>query len=171
MLNCALVIGSAGGVWEEVAEAKRLYCFDCIIAINSAGVSYPDAFDHWVSYHIDLFPHWIDLRKKAGYPDVTSFWSSVFRGATIHHKTKFPVQRIPCNGGSSGLIATLVGLKLCQSVVLTGVPLDPNRAHFDLPGSWDEAILHRKAWETYLPELKGRVTSMSGWTKELLERV
>lgn len=169
MNKYALVIGSAEGVWDEVERANRLHPFDCYIAVNFAGVHYARV-DHWVSFHVDLFPHWISLRTKAGFQPVKSFWTSTYQGSQARRTyiKDHEVQLIRCEGGSSGLIGALVGLKLAEKVVLAGIPMDPNRDHFNKPGAWDEALAYRQAWQMYLPQLKGRVTSMSGWTQELL---
>src|ERR1700693_5685347 len=121
MHNCALVIGCAADVWKEVEEAKRLHDFDLYIAVNSAGVDFPEHVDHWVSFHIDLLPHWSSLRTQRGFSEVTSFWSAIYRGSPLSLKAKLPIQRIPCNGGSSGLIGALVAVKLARGAALAGM--------------------------------------------------
>jgi hypothetical protein len=165
----ALVIGCANGVWDEVEHAKRLYPIDCYIAINHVGVHY-ERVDHWVSFHVELFPHWVGLRKANKLPPVKSFWTSTYTGSQLRRSfiEDLEIQRIRCEGGSSGLIGVMVGLKLAEKVVLVGIPLEPNQDHFHKSGAWDEALLYRQAWLDYLPQLKGRVRSMSGWTQEIL---
>lgn len=168
MHECALVFGRAVGVWDEVKAAKRLCNFDLVIAVGSAGVDYPTHIDHWVTFHVDLFRHWCELRAKAGRSRVESFWTANYRGSPLHPNYNWPLKRVDCNGGSSGLIGTMVGLKLAKRVVIAGIPMDPNRNQYDKNAPWTEAMKHRKAWETYLPQLKDRVRSMSGWTQTLL---
>src|SRR5690606_41623878 len=77
--------------------------------------------------------------------------------------------------GSSGLLAMIVALDAlgCHRVALCGVPMD-NRPHFresrvHVPGKpWGAARTHRRAIERVLDRLRGRVRSMSGWTRDVL---
>lgn len=166
----ALVIGAAGGVWEEIEAAKQLCQFDVIVAVKRIGYDYPHHIDHWVSFHAALFPDWIALRRRKGYPDVPYYWTSTYRGNARYGNEAYGVKLnlIKCEGGSSGLIGAMVGLRYAHRVVLAAIPMDPERGHYNKEGSWREAVKHRKSWEDALPELQGRVRSMSGWTKELL---
>jgi len=72
-------------------------------------------------------------------------------------------------GGSSGLFAARVGLEVLkyERVVLCGIPMEAT-AHFNRPEPWADAIPSRQGWLEALPVLKGKVFSMSGWTRELL---
>lgn len=167
----ALVFGAAGGVWDEVAAAQQLTSFDAIIAVKRVGYDYPGHIDHWVSFHVGMFPDWIERRRRRGYPEVANYWASTYRGnIRVRDEIKHPlVQRVHCEGGSSGLIGVMVALKLgIDKVVLAGIPMDPDRAHYNSQQPWQEALQHRGAWQTYLPKLQGKVRSMSGWTQTLL---
>lgn len=169
MKKRALVFGRAVGVWDEITAAKAICDFDVVIAVGSAGVDYNGRIDHWVSFHIDLLPHWTDQRVKAGGSRVDSYWTAIYQGSPLYIHFKHPLKRVHCNGGSSGLIGAMVGLELAEHVVLAGIPMDPDRHQYDHPAkAWDEALKHRKAWMTYLPKIGDRVRSMSGWTRELL---
>lgn len=168
-----LVFGAAGGVWEEVAAAKELTSFDVVVAVKRVGYEYPEHIDHWVSFHAAMFPDWIIKRQKKGYPECPNYWTSTYKGNVRYRRgeTKYPnVHRVVCEGGSSGLIGVMVALKVSPNpkIVLAGIPMDPDRGHFNKKGPWHEAVKHRKAWETYLPDLKDNVRSLSGWTQQLL---
>lgn len=71
--------------------------------------------------------------------------------------------------GSSGLFAVKVALIDLgyEDVVLCGVPMTAT-PHFDDNVPWPEVDLFKLGWEQALPQIDGRVRSMSGWTRELL---
>lgn len=179
-LVLALVVGRASGVWEERLAAIQLATPDTILVVNGAGVDHPGPFDHWVSWHADLFPKWLALRRQTGQEAPSSFWTARYRGHTRkagrRPRGRSVPEPIPLKyvdgtfGGSSGLIAVLVALDKLQvtHVILAGIPMSPERGHYDNSMSWSEGMRHRKAWTTLLPRLLPRVRSMSGWTAELL---
>ena len=166
----ALVIGRANGVWQEVNEAVLKFGpFYQTIAINSAGCDCIIPFGHWVSFHADLFPLWITKRKALGKSvEGITFWTNSHGRKRTSVEKELDVRQVFwTDGGSSGMIAVRVALGLgAERVVLAGVPLDPERGHYNMPGQWDEALIHRKAWEKCLIELAPTVRSMSGWTRE-----
>lgn len=170
----AVVFGRANGVWSELAEAQKLCEFDYVVGVGSAGVNYPGFMHAWVSFHDDLFPLWVEKRQEKGYPPAESYWSYLPKPSVVvkRHKLPVPVQRIKGEGGSSGLIATLTALEGLKAdlVVLAGIPMHPDHGQYDDDGAkpWREAVKHRKAWETAMPRLLGRVKSMSGWTQQVL---
>lgn len=161
----ALVLGGADCVWRDLRAALDMSTFDLVVAVNAAFRDFPGHVDHAVSYHSDLLPFWTEQRREAGLPGPGKYWSSEGQRHIIGVEMGF----VPAWGGSSGLIGAQVGLEVADKVVLCGVPLDPDAAHFDKPGAWDEAVKHRAAWQDHVDDL-GRVRSMSGWTAELLGR-
>jgi len=166
MFDHALVFGRADGVWAEIEAAKRQHVFDVVVAVGSVGIDYPGHIDCWVTYHANRFPQWVKKREAKQRPPAKQYWTA---RSTLKYKPIFRINQIECYGGDSGLIGTLVALRLARRVTLAGIPMDPERGQYDSAESrWDEALNHRAAWERHLPELKGRVTSMSGWTKQLL---
>lgn len=60
--------------------------------------------------------------------------------------------------GSSTLLAVLHGLNRFDEVVVAGAPLDHPAYH-----------TYRMGWESKAEVMRGRVESMSGWTKTFLE--
>lgn len=160
----ALVLGGAAGVWEEAAEARKLFKPDILVATNHAGRDSPEPVDHWVSYHVELLPMWIAAREQAGLPAAGAYWSVERRHLAT---TTLEVQRLPNWGGSSGLLAVQVALHLgADRVVMCGVPMTI-APHYDSEASWRDSGNYKKAFVTRQTQLTA-VRSMSGWTRELL---
>lgn len=65
--------------------------------------------------------------------------------------------------GSSSLLGVLAALKMgYEKIILAGCPLEGKN---DKGGSYET---FRAGWEKKLPEIKDRVRSLSGWTREIL---
>ena len=170
-----LVIGRAATVWDELAAARELSRFDALVVINVVGRDIKEPFDHWVSYHPELFRLWMEKRRVAGlplYPQV-KLWSGRSRsGKKLGYKLNLPLpfDHVEMWGGSSGLLATVVALRRLEAthVVLCGVPM-MSTARMDDSTNWrlDEVTAYRGDWVKEAPRLT-RVRSMSGWTQELL---
>lgn len=163
----ALVFGRGGYVWEEIAAAMELCTFDQVIAVNRAGCDYRGKLDHWVSFHADLFPLWIAQRSKNGYDLGMDFWTNAHGRKRSPLEDTLGVRHVDCMGGSSGKVAVEVALHIgCTKVILAGIPMEPAHGHYDESGAWDEALIHRRAWEKDYERLAPFVRSMSGWTKD-----
>lgn len=158
----ALVLGGARCVWEDYDAALRLFKPDVIIGINDIAIHVPEV-DHWVSMHPDKFPMWMDMRAK-NTDRVPTFWTS-------RHKKKplvfnYPIEEVNSRGGGSGLLATRVAMFLgSQQIVLAGVPLKVEEAHFFNDKPWTECMWYRRGFEK-CPAILPYVRSMSGWTRE-----
>lgn len=165
----ALVFGRAQGVWDEMVAARKLLGrFDLVIGVGHAVCDYPGHVDHWVSFHTELlYSFWVKTRRERGFTDVANFWTALSNGRV--RSTLDGIKTVSVNGGSSGLIAAMVavGPLAVDRVVLCGIPMQPS-PQYDNPMPWREAEKHQAAWQAYLPQLAGRVKSMSGWTRELL---
>lgn len=154
-------------MWEDQAEALKLIGEpDFILATNETGRDFPGRIDHWVSMHPEKMAAWVKERRAAGRSEAGTLWYP-------RHKQPpagFMMSKAPSWGGSSGLLAVTVCLKaiLCERTVLAGIPLTTEGAHYFDKRRWVEAHRYRTAWVRYLPELRNRVKSMSGWTRELL---
>lgn len=164
----ALIFGRAKGVWEELEQAKALGDFSVVIGVGGAAVDYPGVLHHWVSFHTDLFAHWVTKREGKGYPPAGEFWSCNYRNRPARVKTPVPVSLVDCNGGSSGFIALKVALEKLDAhrVVLAGIPMTHEGGQYDTADQWTEAHKYRREWLEHLDMIKGRVRSMSGWTQE-----
>lgn len=166
----ALIFGRAKTVWEEIAAAKELSHFDYVLAVGPVAIDYPGEIDAWVWFHTELFEDCALRRAHKGHPPARSYWANLRRGI-LQPKREVPhVNRIDCDGGASGLIATYVALDYFKAthVVLAGCPMTAEGGQYDTPKPWREAVKHRQAWLDNQAKLKERVRSMSGWTAELL---
>lgn len=167
-----LIVGRAASVWDEVAAAKALADYDTVIVINIMGRDYREPFQHWVSYHPELFETWSRGRSEP-FPAGLMYWSGILKGRKLGERSKvgraLPLQYVNFSGGSSGLLAVkvaLIGLGL-DRVVLAGVPME-NSARYDDGQPWSEARAYQQAWREEKVSLMGRVRSFSGFTAELL---
>lgn len=165
-LKRGIVLGGADCLHADLAAARALFIPDVIIATNNAGRDYPDKFDHWVTMHPDKLKTWVAERREKGLPDARQLWCP-------RHRTPPPgieCLTAPSWGGSSGLFGIVVGLLAVElhKIVLVGCPMLAANAHYDDKRVWAEASRYHSAWQRYLPEIKYKVRSMSGWTKELL---
>lgn len=159
----AAVLGGARGVWAELAELEAMIGRrpDLIVATNDAGVVYPGRLDAWATLHHERFAEW--RRRRTGNTDYRAFI----------HAPHVAVQAdvVPDRwSGSSGLYAAQVALSHlgARGVVLCGVPLDADRAHFFNGAPWTDADVFRRGFEAALPVIRETVRSMSGWTRDLL---
>lgn len=170
----ALILGGARNLFSEIEKAESLFTPDIIIATNHAGVNFARPFDYWCSFHPDKFPDWIERRRKFDRPMPPMLVTARHRRSVVMVLTKktdlgIPIRFIDSWGGSSGLLAVTLALGLgCQRVVLAGVPLEKQDAHFDSDKPWLEASKYRAAWLQHVPQMRKRVRSFSGWTAEQL---
>lgn len=169
-MTSAFIVGRAKNVWNEVSKAREEFGpFDHVVVIGSTGVDFTGDFDHWVSFHVDLFPSWKISRARRGFKTDQTLWTCRQQGRRNSPKYA-DVKIVDCEGGSSGLIAVMVALieLKCDKVILAGIPMDAKAGQYDTNAVWREAIKHRTAWEQNVGRLAGAVKSMSGWTQELL---
>ena len=178
----ALILGSAACLDADLEAffALPVRAF-IVVACNDAGWRWPGTLHHWFTLHPERFSEWEPRRAALGHPPGYVRW-------TVHANESAggPVDRtMACEtpgmrgDGTSGLSAAWLGWKLVGRGVLCGVPLD-RRPH--MPGATalgpfetadaaaDEARLARAraVWERDTPLFRGRLRSMSGWTRELL---
>lgn len=155
----ALICGGAACVWDDL----RAYGphSGIVLAVNDILAVYPHRVDHFASLHCEKLSRWSAEREKRGGNMDFVTWTRPEKGGADRLLSGW-------SGGSSGMFAVGVALDLgCTSVVLCGVPMtaDP---HFFGGAPWDACMIHREAWERRLPDMQGKVFSMSGWTQELL---
>jgi hypothetical protein len=157
----ALVLGGASCIWRDLASLGR-WAPDLVIATNDAGTVYPHRIDAWATLHPEKLVGWrLDRWRNGGNGDYLT-WS---------RRNPELVDRILTgwNQGSSGMFAVGVALEMgAERVILAGVPMQAEAAHFFDPAPWDAVHHHRDAWEKRADQMRGRVVSCSGWTRELL---
>ncbi|MGB3833799.1 MAG: hypothetical protein WA975_18260 [Mesorhizobium sp.] len=179
----ALVLGSADGVWQEIAAAQALTRFDAVVAVNDMVMFWPGPLDCAVTLHPEKMRDWLDGRAaRRGAPPKRlachAEWKAWFKELGIPETLPLPFDVVASfaftgqsDSGSSGLFAVKVALQELgfAKAVLCGIPMSIEGAHFRTPDRpWPSAIRHRAGWEQALPHLQGRVRSMSGWTATLL---
>jgi len=175
----AAVLGCARCIWDDLEKLKSLVDINKIgiIAINNMIMHYHGRVHHGVSLHPEEPPLWRALRKTN-------------HGETSHVHTHS--HRIPKNndntfiknhgldfiwdierqgGGSSGLLAVMIGLALgYNKIILAGVPLDGNGHFFDPPetvtGQFSGMNIDLEWKWANDKYIKGRVRSLSGRTRE-----
>ncbi len=164
-----LVLGSAACLWADLACLPSGFITRSqVIAANWSAVAYLGRVDFWVSLHPDLLPGWIGRRCAQGGPDGFLTVAPI-RPARVPVALVFPERW----GGSSGLYAVQFALERLGAarVVLAGVPVDDQSyLHGAEPRFAVGAKLerYRDAWRRRAPSLRGKVTSLGGWSRELL---
>lgn len=139
-----------------------------IMAVNDVGQHLHDRVRHWVTLHAEYAPGWMAFRRGHlyGSGDIP-MWHG--------HKAKPGIDvvwEMAQLGGTSGLFAVFIGLLLgYDEIVLAGIPMNGAGHYFD--PHWYGSNFDDKAtklvWEWSKTNVfEGRVTSLSGWTKELL---
>lgn len=140
---------------------------DCkVMVINDQGCSFPGRIDYWVTLHPEKMHQWQAKRRENDRLNQDYI--------TITYDRPNPQARIDKMtgdwGGSSGLFACKVGLEEgFDHIVLCGIPMDSTPNVFR-PGEkvWAEFKAFRTAWVERADDIRGKVFSMSGWTRELL---
>ena len=182
----ALVVGTAGCVFNDIARLTLHGFTDRthdIFIVNEA-FRFMARWDHWVSLHPERMVAW---RSEAMHtngrhalapihlPDLDpDDWDQL---ASRAGGIAFPHQRHAWRvegatgeqSGSSGLFATRLAIRFgYERVILAGVPMDTS-PHALSAEPWMDRDRFIAAWSAAERELKGKVRSMSGWTREFLE--
>ena len=172
-MNGLLILGGANCVWNDLTQVDEVN-YD-VMAINDMGCMYDGHLRFMVSLHPDKFyqcdPFWAQTRIEKKLNDDFDIISCCAHS----DKKRYGITGNLCLDnicGTSGLYAVRVGIHFkYENIVLAGIPLDAlhgnianNNWHIsrDLTGE-------KQAWRRYLPQLKGRVVSLSGWTKRLFD--
>lgn len=162
----AAVLGSAPGGLEELSKLRGV---EEVLAINQAGCRYQGPLTAWGSVHGDEMQTWIEDREDQGLTIPAScFYDS---GKPSHPSmTWYGPPRWP---GSSALYVVQWGLLVARydRLVLCGVHLNGDRrveASGQIIQAPNNYQMYRDGWRTARKHLDGRVTSMGGWTRELL---
>lgn len=172
----ALVVGCAECVDRDVEEAKKLCEFEMVVCVKMAGIVWPTKFDYWAGLHPEYLSDYQKQRRERGLPNgYATVAPPVEELGTIPRQHSVDV-RVPYRWheksitGASGLYGAKVALdKGATRVVLAGVPMDGSN-HFLRKKPWSEgkSETYRLGWDMALPYIRGKVKSMSGWTRQLL---
>lgn len=169
-VGIAVVLGGAVGAFDELSRASQIQPIRYLVAVNDAACHYPGRLDAFVTLHPEKLPGWLGARRTAGLPEP----DAVIAHTAGPHVTEVVDYQWPgqTGSGSSGLFAAKVALeRTALPVVLCGVPMQAERAHFFNGQPWGDVDQFRAAWEWASKEGHlSRVRSMSGWTADLLGR-
>jgi len=165
----ALIVGGARCVWDDLAALGDAAWPGVRCAVNDIGAHYRGRIHHWVSLHPEhFFPGFVKYRLGHNYGDRSHVHTHSARAAPGVEV----VWPMPSPGGASGLYAVFVMLLLGHApIVCAGLPLDGQGHYFDPPGLDDgrfgraDELVWRWARDHVF---QGRVTSLSGFTRELL---
>jgi len=154
-----VVCGDAPCLFNDLASIEGIEAD--YLAVNRAGFKVLRPILWWVTYHPDALYHekWHQKRvQNGGNNDFT----------VVAHQRNISIEKagIPCRvfagpsrTGSSALLAVLFGLSQGYGhIIVAGAPLDANGYRN-----------FREGWSVKADALKGRVRSLSGWTKTFLE--
>ena len=170
-MKTAIILGGADCVWQDYESLKHLHDKAQIIAVNDAGYEFSGKLTAWATLHPEKMPKWKAKRQANGFdmdfitvgygkkgfhiPSSVDYWLECWRSEKSI-------------SGSSGLYAVQVAIELkFDEIWLCGVPMNTDKNIFRNE-AWKVANDYRDVWLERLPELKGKVFSCSGWTKEVL---
>jgi ADP-heptose:LPS heptosyltransferase len=160
----AIVVGGAANALKELADAERV-CREAgeeptIVAVNDMIVLLPGSVVAATLHYLAL-RDWLAERAAKGFPPPVEVWA----------RWRPPGYPVPITHiaedwrGSSGLFGVAVALQRGhRRVICVGVPMEPEARHVVRGEPWHDALRFRRGWEEHMPELVGRVRSMSGWT-------
>lgn len=168
MADILVALGGAQCVWDDFEAAKAIldgHDYD-VGAVNDAGYAYPGHLTLWATLHQEKFAAWQRHRERTG---LNQDYVAVTRKA--HREGKIDKVVGELWSGSSGLYICQVAIIDFgySHVVCCGIPLD-EMPHFFNRIPWTPTSTYRRGWtQAYdQPELKGRIKSMSGWTRDLV---
>lgn len=150
-----LVIGSAACVWDDLSRWP-VTDETPVVAVNHMILDAPGNLIAGATLH----------------PEMAAQWAC--RGVPIYAPSagKGPEIEAPhCQDwyGTSGLFGIEVALWLgAERIVLAGCPIDETPHYYDGATLMPWLEHYRDGWMASLPEIKGRVKSLSGWTREIL---
>lgn len=158
-----IALGGAEGVWDELEQARAL-CPDADIgAVNEAGRDYLGHLKLWASLHPEKLGRW--QRERKGNPD---YIACAHKG---HFDARIDLIANEIWYGTSGLFLIQVAAIMFgyTRIIACGMPIADKPHYFD-QAQWDGVSRYRRGWTEAVqqPELKDRVRSMSGWTRELV---
>ncbi len=174
-----VVVGGARCVWEDYRTAPTKAAD--IMAVGNISLFCPDRVKYIASMHREVLSSMKELRQHTARirwmrnesPEThgcgvlpKEFKGNTVPGGAVDKLWAHTELGMNPNGGSSGLFAALVGLKLgYKEIVLCGCPADSGNT-YDPDWVRDEFRNKQQTWKKAADVFGGRVTSMSGFTKE-----
>lgn len=187
MSKSALVIGCAACVWDDIKIAKALGTYDAIYCVKQIGIHYPEKFDVWVTLHPEAMDQYELQRYKLGLPNGYSIVAPPPEQLGAHGKKGNISRRVsylwPGAATNASASSGIYGAKVALNdgfdrIVLAGIPMTSEGGHF-LPDTKNVlGAVRGKVWKDHnvficgfnesIPRLKGKVKSVSGYTKQVL---
>lgn len=165
-----MVIGGGRCVWDDLERFKDEAFEGTRMCVNDIGMHYDRKVDHWVTLHPEWMINWMEYRVNHV---ASGGQKPLVHSDKVHHAVDV-TWKVQTSGGTSGLLAVLVGILMgYDPIFLAGVPMDNTGHYFDPPwrastGDLDRPPV-RSVWEWAKAEVfDERVFSLSGWTKRLL---
>jgi len=175
MKGCALVIGCAGHVMRDLAIARELGDYAKTYCVKYAGVHWPGDNFVWCTLHPEFMDKYEGERRLLG---LSSKYEIVapLEGELGSHAKKGRIKRrvsYRWPGMNASASSGIYGAKVAiddgfQRVVLVGVPLTEDGGHFVRKKPWAFRDSFMAGFKLALPHIKGKVRSVSGYTKEVL---
>jgi hypothetical protein len=161
-----IALGGARGVWDELREAQALFPDADIGAVNDSGADYRGHLKLFATLHPEKFERWQRFRERKGFnTDYVAVSHKAWAGVRVDLVKQF------LWSGCSGLyLCQIAAMEFgYQQIILCGMPLTAEPHYFDTE-AWTQATRLRAGWKeaAQQPELKDRIKSMSGWTREYL---
>lgn len=134
-------------------------------ACNDAGADFRGHLNLWATLHPERFWCWQRKRSLKGLNE-----DYVAVAHKDHANTRIDRIQNEFWSGTSGLYLCQVALLLMgyDKVIACGMPLSDGPHYFDNK-PWEAAQPYRRGWKEAFGqrEVRGRIKSMSGWTREL----
>lgn len=156
-MRTLIIIGSAPCVADDLAKIPNIVDCDCM----AVGLSSLDKYSGIIKYIANNHPENInkirEAMKQRGTTDYKIIGPTKDKGVDIVEPYRPP-------SGSSAITGALAAIRIgYDKIILAGCPLT---GQSPTDGNFYEEF--QEGWEAKKDELFGIVTSLSGWTKELL---
>lgn len=158
-----LIVASAPCVWVDLTAVAGER-FDVVIATSYMMRDCTRPIDYQCTLHVRDFLE-MPVRHSAHVP-----YKKEAKRVSVENidVSDIVYDQVPFRNGSSGLYC--VGFALLiggDDITLAGSPLSGADHYYGGPVPF-KFNAYRPAWEVALPQMLGKVRSLSGWTKELL---
>ena len=161
-MTSALLLGDANCVFDDAEAALKLFTPDLVAACNNIGIRWEGHVDHWMTLHPRQCADWegIELAVNRRVREGRN------KPITWGHKAAPGIDRTTDDWlGSTGLFAVKALIEIgCNKIVLAGVPMTEDGAHYYSKHKWVQAPRYHRGWTKHQKEIAPYVRSMSGWT-------